>query len=137
MKTLEDGIPHGSRESRPLDENRLVYVSETHEIADGESRRVDSPLLPESVAVFNSDGNFYALGDTCSHGAASLAEGWVENCRVVCPLHFSEFELGTGRPRTLPAMAAVRTYTVEVRGESVYVAGDDYAPQTRSERPEM
>ena len=98
-----------------------VYVAESEEIPDGEARRIQSPDLPEPVAVFNCGGGFYALGDTCSHGAASLSEGWVEDRKVACPLHFSEFDLTTGRPCSLPAMAPVRTYTVEQRGPSLYL----------------
>jgi 3-phenylpropionate/trans-cinnamate dioxygenase ferredoxin subunit len=98
-----------------------VYVAESEEIPDGEARRIQSPDLPEPVAVFNSGGGFYALGDTCSHGAASLSEGWVEDCKVACPLHFSEFDLTTGKPCSLPAMAPVRAYTVEQRGQSLYL----------------
>ena len=98
-----------------------VYVAEAEEIPDGEARRIQSPGLPEPVAVFNSGGRFYALGDTCSHGAASLSEGWIEDCKVACPLHFSEFDLMTGKPCSLPAMTPVRTYTVEQRGQSLYL----------------
>lgn len=130
MTTIDRGILQDSQRSRPLGETNTVYVAEIQEILNGEGRRVESPLLPEAVAVFNSEGIFYALSDTCSHGSASLSEGWVENCRVACPLHFSEFELATGKPRTLPAMANVRAYTVEVRGGSIYVVNNDPTSQT-------
>lgn len=131
MTTTDDkpALLREPQRNRPLREASPVYVAERHEIADGEARRVVSPYLPEPVAVINSGGGYYALSDTCSHGAASLSEGWVENCRVACPLHFSEFDLVTGEPCTLPAMARVRTYTVEVRGASVYLLVDGAAPQ--------
>lgn len=127
-------LPTGTRKDGALLESTAVYVGELHEIGEGEAWKVTDPSLPEAVAVFNSGGNLYALADRCSHGSASLAEGWVENCRVACPLHFSEFDLRTGEPCTLPAMAPVNTYVVDVRGDSIYViAAAAKASRTLSE----
>lgn len=104
-----------------MSDQSRVYVCRIGEIKDAEALRVTSAELPGPVAVFNCDGRLYALSDTCSHGSASLSEGWVENRRVECPLHFSQFDLETGRPCNLPAMDPVKRYDVEVVGESVYL----------------
>lgn len=76
-----------------------------------------------TIAVFQVEGQFYALDDTCSHAEASLGAGEVdtdEGC-VECPLHGSLFELATGKPRTLPAYEPVATYLVRVAGDRVIV----------------
>jgi 3-phenylpropionate/trans-cinnamate dioxygenase ferredoxin subunit len=75
------------------------------------------------IAVFNIDGTFYALDDTCSHAEASLGEGEVDgdDLTVECPLHGSLFHLQSGKPRTLPAYEPVKTYTVKVEGDAVFV----------------
>jgi 3-phenylpropionate/trans-cinnamate dioxygenase ferredoxin subunit len=69
-----------------------------------------------SVGVFNAGGELYAIEDRCSHDDGPLAEGDFdpERCIVVCPRHGSEFDLRTGRPRTLPAYLPVPTYPVRV-----------------------
>lgn len=69
----------------------------------------------EPVAVFNCDGHFFAIADTCSHEEASLAEGeLVDGCCVECPLHGSQFDLATGAALSLPATRPVATYDVVV-----------------------
>ena len=60
----------------------------------GEAVRVDTD---PPIAVFNEDGEFFAIDDTCTHQDASLADGWLEGCAVECPLHASCFDLRTGR----------------------------------------
>ena len=50
-----------------------IKVATTGEIAPGTTLRVE--IGDEPVAVFNLDGTFYAIGDTCSHEEASLSEG--------------------------------------------------------------
>ena len=64
------------------------------------------------VGVYNCGGNLYAIEDRCSHDDGPLAEGEFDEDRgvVVCPRHGSEFEVCSGRPRTLPAYLPVQTY---------------------------
>ena len=50
------------------------------------------------VAVFNADGELFAIDDTCTHQDASLSEGWLEDCMIECPLHAASFDLRTGKP---------------------------------------
>ncbi|WP_233520222.1 non-heme iron oxygenase ferredoxin subunit [Prauserella sp. PE36] len=100
----------------------LVYLCETAEVPEDEGLRVRHPELPEPVAVFrDDDGNFRVLADACSHGEASLADGWVEGGYVECPLHFSRFDLKTGSPCSLPAMKPVNAYPVTVVDGKLYL----------------
>lgn len=90
----------------------------------GEGVVVESDLtgVDSTIAVFRvDDAEIYAIDDTCTHEDASLAEGWVDDCEVECPLHSAAFCLKTGEALSLPATTAVRTYTVEIRGEDVWL----------------
>ena len=73
------------------------------------------------VAVFNADGELFAVDDTCTHQDASLSEGWLEDCMNECPLHAACFDLRTGKPTGPPAKRSVRTYDVRVKDGVVYV----------------
>jgi len=67
----------------------------------------------EVVAVFNVDGSFYAISDTCSHAEASLSEGDVDGFCVMCPLHGSEFDVRTGEAMNMPATSPVESFHIE------------------------
>lgn len=97
----------------------FVKVAKVGAIAPGKAIRVE--IGDEPIAIFNVDGDLYAIGDTCSHEEASLSEGDVYGTCVECPLHGAEFDLKTGRPRTLPAVVPVPTYAVKVEGDDVLV----------------
>lgn len=73
------------------------------------------------IAVFRVDGELYALDDHCSHGDASLSEGWIEGNCVECPLHQARFNLITGEPETGPAVEPVRSYKLRTEGKDVFV----------------
>ncbi|MFI0467440.1 MULTISPECIES: bifunctional 3-phenylpropionate/cinnamic acid dioxygenase ferredoxin subunit [Saccharopolyspora] len=88
------------------------------DLPPGESVRIEAHV---PIAVFNVEGDLYAIDDTCTHQDASLAEGWVEDCRVECPLHAAAFDLRTGLPCGLPAKRPVRTYPVQVADGTIYI----------------
>jgi 3-phenylpropionate/trans-cinnamate dioxygenase ferredoxin component len=73
------------------------------------------------IGVFNCDGTLYAIEDRCSHDDGPLAEGEFSaaTCTVECPRHGSLFDLTSGRPKTLPAYAPVRTFATAVVDDTI------------------
>ena len=71
-----------------------VKALKLSEIAENTSKILE--INDKKIAVFNVDGEFYAIDDTCSHAEASLSEGEVFDCIVECPLHGAEFNLTPG-----------------------------------------
>jgi 3-phenylpropionate/trans-cinnamate dioxygenase ferredoxin component len=102
----------------------MIRACALADLSPGEATRVVAHV---PVAVFNADGELFAIDDTCTHQDASLSEGWLEDCLVECPLHEACFDLRTGKPTGPPAKRPVRTYGVVVRDGVVYV---DAPPRT-------
>ncbi|HLU58185.1 MAG TPA: bifunctional 3-phenylpropionate/cinnamic acid dioxygenase ferredoxin subunit [Pseudonocardia sp.] len=98
----------------------MILVGRPEDIPLGEAVRVEEGV-EAPIAVFNVDGEFFAIDDTCTHQDASLADGWVEGCSVECPLHAACFDLRTGMPSGPPAKTPVRTHEVVVVDGFVYV----------------
>jgi 3-phenylpropionate/trans-cinnamate dioxygenase ferredoxin subunit len=96
----------------------VIPVCRLDDLPAGESARVDT--VPP-IAVFNVDGELYAVDDTCTHQDASLSEGWLEGCLIECPLHAASFDLRTGLPTCLPARRSVRTHRVTVDDGVIHV----------------
>lgn len=99
-------------------------------IEPGEGLRIDGPETQGvPIAVFHTeDGQFLAVDDTCTHQDASLADGWLEGCEVECPLHASRFDLLTGAVDAPPAKLAIRTHTVTLDDDTVFVTLSSEAP---------
>lgn len=96
-----------------------TLITQTDSLAPGEVARFD--VAGEPVALYNLDGVFYATNDICTHATASLAEGDVEDDCIVCPVHFGEFHIPTGKAVAFPCERDLRTYYVEVNGDDIYV----------------
>lgn len=97
-----------------------VLVGRLADIPVGEVRTVRlSGTAP--ISIFHTEQGLFAIDDTCTHQDASLADGWVEDCTVECPLHESCFDLRTGAVSGPPAKIAVRTHRVGVIADDVWL----------------
>ncbi len=74
------------------------------------------------IAVFNVDGEFFAIDDVCPHFAGSLHEGTVAGGIVTCPLHGWSFDLRTGRQTN--GRKPIDTFETRVDGDNSLVASE-------------
>ena len=88
-------------------------------VAGVESVKAEQASKKVNVVVKDAAGVVYAIGDTCTHGDISLAEGFVEDDAIECWAHGSMFSLTTGKPLTLPAYEPVPVYAVTVDADGV------------------
>ncbi|HWI30818.1 MAG TPA: non-heme iron oxygenase ferredoxin subunit [Microbacterium sp.] len=95
-------------------------VCSLSELEQDTPKRVVVKKVPIAV-VLDSNGEVHAIGDTCTHGDISLAEGFVEGDSLECWAHGSAFSLRTGHPLNLPAYEPVPVYAVQIDGDDVLI----------------
>lgn len=66
-------------------------------------------------------GCHYVTDGLCTHGVARLAEGFVLDDIIECPMHNGRFHIPTGRVDGPPACEPLRTYPVRVEGGSLQI----------------
>ena len=62
--------------------------------AAGQAKEVN--VQGVAVCLANVDGTLAAVDNVCPHRAGPLAEGWIEEGKIVCPWHAWSFDLKTG-----------------------------------------
>jgi nitrite reductase (NADH) small subunit len=72
-----------------------------------------------TLCIANFDGVIRALDSECPHRGGPLAEGMIEDGKLVCPWHGWAFDPATGA--TDAAQERVAVYPVSVEGEEVFV----------------
>jgi nitrite reductase (NADH) small subunit len=95
-------------------------AANVEDIPAGTARVVQVTGKP--VAVFNVDGHFYAISNSCPHEGGPLAEGHLKGCIVTCPWHDLAFDLRTGHG-TDGGGYCVGSYEVRVEGSKVLIGG--------------
>lgn len=76
------------------------------------------------IAVFNLDGEYYAIEDICTHDGGDLAGGEVEGDEVICPRHGARFCIRTGAVTAPPAYEPVASLPVKIEDGAVYTRDD-------------
>jgi nitrite reductase/ring-hydroxylating ferredoxin subunit len=97
----------------------LVKICSTSEVAVNSVKSFE--VGSNVIAVYNLGGTFYATDNECTHGAASLADGILEDDIIECSLHFGAFNVKTGEAVQAPCFTALRTYKIVVQDGQVMV----------------
>ena len=96
-----------------------VRVCSSEELLPGEFRiAYDGDT---AIAVFNVDGELYAIEDVCTHDGGILTGGAIDGDVIVCPRHGARFCIRTGEVLSPPAYEDVTTFPVRVEAGSVQV----------------
>jgi nitrite reductase/ring-hydroxylating ferredoxin subunit len=96
----------------------FVRVTGTADVKPGQG--IVAEVNGKTLAVFNVEGTFYAIDNTCIHRGGPLGEGDVEGNVVTCPWHGWEYNVITGECINNPS-AKVESYQVKVDGTDVKV----------------
>jgi nitrite reductase/ring-hydroxylating ferredoxin subunit len=119
LDSVSDARLRSSRQGGLVAMGTFHKVAETKNLAPGKSMAVE--VAGNKLALFNVDGTFYAIGDTCTHRGGPLSEGSLEGSTVTCPWHGANFDVCTGKNLTPPALAEVTSYNVRVAGDDVEI----------------
>ena len=97
----------------------FVKIGKASEIPSGSGKTFEVGDKP--IAVFNCDGTFYAIDDTCPHQGGPLGEGELAGTVVTCPWHEWRYDIRTGVNEDDPG-CKVSAYAVKVEGDDILIA---------------
>ncbi len=95
-----------------------IKVAMVGDVPSGEGKVVQAN--GKEIAVFNCDGTFYAIDNTCLHKGGPLGEGVLEDSIVTCPWHGWKYDVKTGISAANPAIK-VKSYPVKIEEGEVKV----------------
>lgn len=96
-----------------------VEVCRVDELPPGEGTVVRAGGL--EIALFNVDGSFHAISNTCTHEGGPLGEGTLMDETVSCPWHYAAFDVTTGESLDPIAPHGVESYDTTVEDGTVLV----------------
>jgi nitrite reductase/ring-hydroxylating ferredoxin subunit len=98
----------------------FVKAALKKDIVAGKMKAVD--VAGVSVLLANVAGEYYAIGNKCTHRGCKLSSGIFEGETVKCPCHKSVFNVKTGEVLRGPASKAAPKYAVRVEEEQILVS---------------
>jgi apoptosis-inducing factor 3 len=110
--------------------HKEITVARAAELKDGEMKQVAAGGT--NILLARVNGKYHAVGATCTHYGAPLAEGALSGERIVCPWHHACFNVTTGGLEEPPALDALPRYEVRIENGNVIVRLPEDAPDRRT-----
>ena len=90
------------------------------------SRAIEATEVPlghvKRVIHEGAEGCFYATQDQCTHGLASLSDGFLIGEFIECPLHQGMFDVRTGEATAAPCDTTLKTYKTSLKDGVIFLA---------------
>ena len=99
-------------------EMQRVRLASVEDVPVGEGRVVEAQ--GKVLALFNVDGAYYAIDNTCVHRGGPLGEGDLDGRIVSCPWHAWRWDVTTGANVNNPAVK-VACFRVAVEHGAIFV----------------
>ena len=96
----------------------FVKVAKTDDVAPGQGKLLE--VGGKTLALFNVDGTFHAIDNTCTHRGGPLAEGELDGTTVICPWHGWRYNVTSGENELIPALPTEK-FEVQLQGDDVLV----------------
>jgi nitrite reductase/ring-hydroxylating ferredoxin subunit len=97
----------------------FTTVGKTSDIPPGTGKVIEAG--GKTIAVFNCDGKFYAIDNTCKHRGGPLGEGSLAGTTVTCPWHGWGYNVTSGACE-MDSSITVQKFDVTVEGEDILVS---------------
>lgn len=95
-------------------------VAAAADVPDGDV--VAALAAGREIALVRLGDELHAIDATCTHGAASLCGGFVEeDGSIECPLHQGRFDVRTGRALCAPLTQDIAVHALRVEDGRVWV----------------
>jgi 3-phenylpropionate/trans-cinnamate dioxygenase ferredoxin component len=97
----------------------FLEIAPVSELPNGERLFVE--VEGRSLVILNIAGQYYAIGDICTHDDGPVGDGDIEGYNIVCPRHGAEFDVRTGQAVQMPAVVDIPAYPVRVVDDMIQV----------------
>jgi nitrite reductase/ring-hydroxylating ferredoxin subunit len=97
----------------------FVRIADRNAIGPGQARTV--MVGRYDVAIFHTDGGFYAYENACPHQGAPIVDGLLEGSLLTCSWHAWCFDLRTGK-LAIGDFAELRRFELRLEGDGIFIS---------------
>jgi len=101
-----------------MDKTKYLEVAKMNELTKKRGKKVI--INNQSIALFLFNGKVFAIQNSCPHQQGDLADGYIREEKIFCPLHHWSFDLISGK-YSFNEPYALKTYEVIIHNNSVFI----------------
>jgi nitrite reductase/ring-hydroxylating ferredoxin subunit len=97
-----------------------VRIASTKDLSSGKMMGIENN--GKAILVANLNGQYYAIGNTCTHAGCMLSDGTLNGEKVRCPCHGSTFDIRTGKVLKGLANDPEPSFNLRIDGDQILVS---------------
>jgi 3-phenylpropionate/trans-cinnamate dioxygenase ferredoxin component len=97
----------------------FIEIIPVEELPSGERLFVELDGKP--IVLFCLAGQYFAIGDVCTHDNGPLGDGELDGNEIVCPRHGARFDIRSGKTMGLPAVVDIPAYPVRLKDGKIEI----------------
>ena len=105
-------------------ETSVVRLCSRRDVVEGTPISVTVEGYACKLAVYNVGDEFFVTDNRCTHGMATLTDGYQEGGIIECPFHGGAFDIRTGAVAAAPCSTPIKTYSVTIEEGWICVSTD-------------
>ncbi|NLB83876.1 MAG: non-heme iron oxygenase ferredoxin subunit [Synergistaceae bacterium] len=94
-----------------------IEIASTKSLEPGKMMAIEKN--GKSILIANVNGEYYAIGNICTHMGCNLSDGTLEGHTVQCACHGSKFNIKTGAVESGPAKDPEPSYPLNIEGNKI------------------
>jgi nitrite reductase/ring-hydroxylating ferredoxin subunit len=98
----------------------FTKVASMNDLKPGRMKGIE--VEQKKICLANVNGNFYAIGNRCTHANCSLSDGTLNGPNIKCPCHSSIFNVQTGAIVKGPAKEPEPIYKVKLENGQILIS---------------
>ena len=96
-----------------------AVIALTKDLPPGKMKGIESN--GKSILLANFNGEYFAIGNICTHEGCTISGGALRGERVQCPCHGSTFDIRTGAVLMGPAQNPEPSHKLKVAGDQIFL----------------
>lgn len=97
----------------------FIQVASKEDVPLGKMKAVE--VKGTSILLANLEGEYYAIGNKCTHRGCKLSKGTFNGEIIKCPCHGSRFNIKTGEAVGGPAAKPEQKYQVKTEQDQIQI----------------
>lgn len=98
---------------------QFVKIAKISDLANGKMKTFN--VKGKEITLANTDGEYLAFDDTCTHAQCSLSGGYLDGYTLTCYCHGAQFDVKSGEVLGPPATEPLGVYNIKVDGTDILI----------------
>ena len=94
-----------------------VVIASTKDVPPGKMKGIRAK--GKVMLLANLNGEYFAIGNVCTHEGCTVSDGTLQGEKVQCPCHGSTFDVRTGAVLKGPAEKPEPLFKLRVEGDQI------------------